>query len=265
MNIPQPIFKYMKNRSNNLIFLLSATFVAFLIGGCGGHHKNQPQNISTGRSFHLIIRATVGGSDLLYDTIYHSGTSPAFAVTDFRYYVSNVKAIRDDGTERKLSRSVVLVDPHQRDYDLGILPEGLYKGLHFTVGLDSAVNHCDPTVFEAGHPLAIQTPSMHWDWNSGYIFMKVEGRVAASKQSASAPGAEIFYHIGMDRMKRDISIQTRFSVGKSPANEMRLKFDLTKMLAGIDMRSEISTHSFDNQPLATRIADNWQGAFSPDN
>jgi len=233
-----------------------------LMCGCEKHRKSPKPALDTGSPFHLAIRATVAGADLSYDSVYHSITSREFTITDFRYYISNVSAIRDDGTERKLSCSVILVDPHQRDYDLGMLPEGSYKGLRFTVGLDSAVNHGDPTVFEKGDPLAIQTPSMHWDWNSGYLFMKVEGNVDTTKRSAGAAVTEFFYHIGMDGMKRMITIQTRFSAGKSLKTTVRLKFDLAKMLAMIDMQSDISTHSFDNQPLANRLADSWQHAFS---
>jgi hypothetical protein len=92
--------------------------------------------------------------------------------------------------------------------------------------------------------------------------MKVEGKVDTTRTNAGAPATEFFYHIGMDRMKRLINVQTRFSVSKSLANKIRLEFDLTKMLAGIDMQSDISTHSFDNQPLAERLANNWQQAFS---
>jgi hypothetical protein len=257
-------FKHMKNCTNKSIFLLSVMFAFLFICSCGEHRKNPQPIIDAGLPFHLVFRATVSGADLLYNSIYHAVTSRAFIITDFRYYVSNVTAIRDDGTEQKLSGSIILVDPHQRDYNIGKLPEGSYTGIRFTVGLDSAANHCDPTVFEKGNPLAIQTPSMHWDWNSGYLFMKIEGKVDTTKRSAGAPVTEFFYHLGMDRMKRVVEIPTHFAVSNSLENNVRLKFDLAKMLAGVDMQSELSTHSFDNQPLAVRMADSWQQAFLPD-
>jgi hypothetical protein len=253
----------MKNYISKSVFFLSFIVATMLICRCDESRKSLKPALSPGSPFHLVFRATVDGADLLYDSIYHSATSRAFSVTDFRYYVSNVTAIRDDGTEHKLS-CTVLVDPHQRDYDLGILPEGSYTGLRFTVGLDSATNHSDPTVFEKGNPLAIQTPSMHWDWNSGYLFMKFEGKVDTTKRNASAPVTEFFYHIGMDGLKRMITIQTPFTVGKSLKTTVKLKLDLARMLAMIDMKSDISTHSFDNRPLATKLADSWQRAFSAD-
>jgi len=255
----------MKNYTNKSIFLLSVMIAALFICDCGEHRKSPRPNSNTGLPFHLMIRATVGDADLIYASVYHSAASRAFAVTDFRYYISNVAAIRDDGTEQKLPCSVILVDPRQRNYDLGTLPEGSYKGLRFIVGLDSAVNHCDPTVFEKGNPLAIQTPSMHWDWNSGYLFTKIEGKVDTSKKGNEPPNTEFFYHIGMDPMKRSIEIPINFVVGKSSTNSLRLKCDLAAILGCINPRSEISTHSFDNQQLAARIADRMQAAFSPEN
>jgi hypothetical protein len=119
-------------------------------------------------------------------------------------------------------------------------------------------------VFEAGHPLAMQTPSMHWDWNSGYLFMKIEGRVDTSGNGNALPVTEFFYHIGLDKMRRTIELPGEFSIGKSSTRCVRLKCDLAVLLAAIDMRSELSTHSFDNGPLAARIADRWQTAFSLD-
>jgi hypothetical protein len=248
----------MKTRHYNQQLRIALLGITLAICGCGNHCNNA----STGQSLHLIIRTTVSGVDLVHDSIYHPVASRSVLFTDFRYYVSHIVAIRDDGTAHQTVCGVLLVDPRQQDYNLGSLPPGSYQALRFVVGLDSATNHADPTVFESGHPLAMQTPSMHWDWNSGYLFMKLEGRVDTT--GTGLPGTEFFYHIGMDAMKRSIDIPVRFTIGKKSTTAVRLKFDLAVLLAGVDMRSEILTHSFDNQILATRIADRWQAAFSPD-
>lgn len=233
-----------------------------LVCNCGNHRPTPSPSAPVGYPFHLVIRATVDGADLLYDSVYHSSASRAFTVTDFRYYLSNITAIRDDDTGLDLSCSAMLVEPQKREYDPGRLPAGSYKALRFTLGLDSAVNHGDPTLFAAGHPLSIQTPSMHWDWNSGYIFMKLEGMADTTKTGRGAPITKFFYHIGMDRMKRVITVQTRFSIGSSSKNSVPLKFDIAEIFAVIDLKSETATHTIDNEPLAGRMADSWQQAFS---
>jgi len=243
-------------------FVIIAT--ALLIFSCDNRNQNSPKLSADKSTVRLIIRATIADKDLVYGSVYRTSTSRAFTITDFRYYLSKVVAIREDGSPVPARCSVLLVDPGCRNYDLGYLPAGSYKGLRFIVGLDSAVNHGDPTVFEAGNPLAIQTPSMHWDWNSGYLFMKIEGKVDTTRRGSAAPTTEFFYHIGMDRMKRAIELPVKFSVGKSSGTTIPIKFDVAAMLGCVDLQSEISTHSFDNLPLATRIADRWQSSFSVD-
>jgi hypothetical protein len=255
----------MNIRSLNRTIRLAGLLTAVLVYSCGNRPQRKSLPANKGSSIRLYIRDVIAGADLNYDSIYHDTTSRAYKIIDFRYYISNIRAIRHDEVEQPVACAAILVDPGRRMYDLGSLPEGAYKGLRFIIGLDSAVNHGDPTVFEPGHPLAIKTPSMHWDWNSGYLFMKIEGKVDTTGKGLGPPVTEFFYHIGMDRMKRTIEIPMTFRVDKSSGNSLRLKFNLTALLGCIDLRSEISTHTFDNQSLAGRIADSWQTAFSPDN
>jgi hypothetical protein len=254
----------MTTRTNPLHVGLAALGIA--LAGCGrADHRQEPKRTSGDAiPLHLHIRSTIAGADLAYDTVYRRAGTPAFTVTDCRYYISHIEAIRDDGAAIPVSDTVVLVDPGRRVYEPGSLPRGVYRGVRFVVGLDSATNHGDPTVFAAGHPLAMQTPSMHWDWNSGYLFMKVEGRVDTTGKGGGVPATEFFYHFGTDAMKRTVDVAVRFAVGDSSAGPVRLCFDLGTMLERVDMRTETSTHSFDNAPLAAGMADRWGSAFSSD-
>jgi len=245
-----------------IVFLLFSAIVFFV---CNKDQGQRPAHAKvSATSFGLAVRATVGEANLKYDSLYHLARGRAITITDFRYYISNIKAIRDDGTEQQAACGVVLVNPDQKNYDFGTIPAGSYKGLKFTIGLDSNTNHGDPTVFNAGNPLAIQTPSMHWDWNSGYLFMKIEGKVDTTAKCSGSLAVEFFYHLGMDTMKRVIEIPVTFSVQAGKSETVRLKVDLARMLNVVDMRHETATHSFDNVPLARKIADSWQASFSLD-
>ena len=131
------------------------------------------------------------------------------------------------------------------------------------LGLDSATNHTDPTTFSASNPLSIQSPGIHWDWNSGYIFMKIEGQVDTTLANTGTLDLQYFYHVGLDDLKRTIDFSTEaFTVASGSDYEIGLEFDLLEALNNVDMRTENETHTFNNIPLATKIADNWQGAFS---
>ena len=254
----------MITRSRCLSTCLATIALSLMICSCENRHPGSPQVSNTRPATQLIIRAIVAGADLQYDSLFHDSVSRAFVVTDFRYYISNIKGIRDDGTEHRAPRAVLLINPGRKGYDIGPLPVGAYKAIRFTLGLDSATNHSDPTVFDTTNPLAIQTPSMHWDWNSGYLFMKLEGRVDTTIKGTGVPATEFFYHLGMDGMERTIDLPLKFLIGTSSADTVRVKFDLAILLACVDMRVETSTHSFDNHALAARMADRWQAAFSVD-
>lgn len=44
------------------------------------------------------------------------------------------------------------------------------------IGVNSAVNHLDPSTYSSSHPLAPKSPSMHWGWTAGYRFVALEGK-----------------------------------------------------------------------------------------
>jgi len=66
--------------------------------------------------------------------------------------------------------------------DRHLLWEGVGNYLDFSsftanIGVDSTQNHEDPSAREASDPLFIlNSGDMHWGWNTGYIFLMVEGR-----------------------------------------------------------------------------------------
>jgi len=56
---------------------------------------------------------------------------------------------------------------------VGMLPQGDYRGLKFRVGVPFDLNHADP--IRATPPLT--ESSMHWGWQGGYKFLRLDGRV----------------------------------------------------------------------------------------
>jgi hypothetical protein len=198
-----------------------------------------------------------------YTGTFTDNTGRKFKLSDCRYYISNIVLIKNDGTELPITGKVILANANNNDYEIGTVPVGSYKGFRFMMGLDSATNHSDPTTYPSTNPLSLQTQPIHWSWNSGYIFMMVEGLVDTSLAANGTPNFDFFYHVGLDNMKRTIDLSTSaFTVSGNGENEIGLLFDLRKVLNNVDMRTENETHSMDNMPLATKIANNWQSAFS---
>lgn len=93
--------------------------------------------------------------------------------TNIKYYVSNIKLKKSDGTWWEDPYSYYLIDLSLTDgnlINLDSVPEGDYTDLSYTIGVDSLHNVS-----------GVQTGSlstsnnMFWSWNTGYIFLKLEG------------------------------------------------------------------------------------------
>lgn len=251
----------------NISFILLLTVVTgLLFSGCKKDDDDETTPAPTPNAvqrFGFHMHSMVGSSAAAYGTTFTDNSGRKFNLADFRFYISNVVLIKDDGSEYPFTNKVILVNPTTNEYDLGDAPVGSYKGFKFILGLDSATNHSDPTIYPASNPLSIQSPSIHWTWNSGYIFMKVEGQVDTTLANTGTPNYDFFYHIGMDMFKRNIDFSTEaFTIVSGSDKEIGLEFDLLEMLSNVDMRTENETHTMNNMPLATKIADNWSSAFT---
>lgn len=158
----------------------------------------------------LSFRANIQGQTLDCSKQYKAvGASKAtFRPHDLRLYVHNVRLITTAGEEvpmelvpdgRWQSRSVALLDfedktgtctygtPETNMRIQGILPEGEYKGLRFTMGVPFAENH--QNAFEASAPLNVT--SMFWSWRAGYKFFRLDGFTDHSEKQISYR-----FHIG---------------------------------------------------------------------
>ena len=242
----------MKNFKTGLIILLSI----FTLVSC-----KKEDNVSIPQTLTFHWHSMVGTKDAKFVTPFTSN-SINFNLSDWRYYVSNFVLIKSDGTEYPIDGNVFLINIAQDEYEIENIPTGNYKGFRFTVGLDSATNHKDPTTYEASNPLSIQSPGIHWSWSSGYIFMKIEGKYDSTVAQTGPIDQPFFYHIGMDKMKQNIDFSTHaFTVSDGGANTIHLSMDILKLLDELDLRTENATHTFDNMALAQKIKNTWVNVF----
>lgn len=122
-------------------------------------------------------------------------TKATTQLRDLRFYVSDVALIRKDGkavpvtlrsSAFELTRkggSVTLIDLENGTGACaeegtkatnarirGTVPKGSYKGLSYTVGVPSALNHTDV----AGAPSPLNLAALGWSWQFGRKFVKIE-------------------------------------------------------------------------------------------
>ncbi len=225
--------------------------------------ETTPKSAKQVLNFHW--HSMVGSADASYGVQYTSTDGIKFKLSDWRYYVSNFVLIKEDGTEYPIADKVLLINIANADYSLDSVPVGNYKGFKFTVGLDSLTNHKDPTLYSASNPLSLQSPSIHWSWNSGYIFMKIEGKYdsTVAQLGGTSINQSFFFHVGTDKLKQVIDYTDQpFSVVSGADKELHIEMDFLKILNSVNLRTENATHTMDNMPLATKVSNNWKTAFS---
>ena len=133
------------------------------------------------------------------DTIYTASTpkyinanGDTFSVTKFKYYVSNIKLKRLDGTYYTEPESYHLLNAGDTinycRFSLKKVPYDYYVSIEFILGVDSFRN-CDGAQSGALDP----SEDMFWSWSSGYIFVKFEGYSSRSYPSNSH---NLTFHVG---------------------------------------------------------------------
>lgn len=145
-----------------------------------------------------------------------------------------------------------------------------FGNLSFNIGVPDNLNHADPAAFPNDHPLNILNASdMHWSWNPGYIFVKIEMIADTSLNQMENFNHIISFHVGMDEAFRqsEFSNLTWNNAGNG-LEQLRLKVDFETLLhkenSTVDLKTESSTHSAPAQmPLSLKLADNFKSALSP--
>lgn len=129
----------------------------------------------------LQINHKLGANAFQSGTQVTNNLGQGFNVDRLQYYIGEVTLIHDGSQTTTIPDSWILVNANQTvSVSLGSHSIGSLEGISFGIGVDSAHNHLDPSQYAMNHPLAPQSPSMHWGWSSGYRFVAMEGNSGAN-------------------------------------------------------------------------------------
>lgn len=172
----------------------------------------------------------------------HPDTKEQIIITMLKYYITNVKFKNTDGTWWSEPESYHLVDASTASApELTILdvPSADYTDVSYTIGVDSTRN-----VSGAQSGALSTTNNMFWSWNTGYIFVKIEGTSPAAKDSA------FLYHLGGFKSPTSaIQINTQsfngslLGVNNSATPVVHMAVDLEKVWTnGVTLESVYKIH-----------------------
>ena len=124
----------------------------------------------------------------------HSNTGDSLSFNELRYYVSNVKLKKADGSTWAMPNSyhLVIAEGDQPSFLwLYEIPGGEYTGMEYSLGVDSLRATEGPYTGDLA-----PDKNMFWNVNDGFAAVKVGGE---SPQSNQGQGGNFEFHLGGDR------------------------------------------------------------------
>lgn len=192
-----------------------------------------------GKKVHLHLNHLLGSTKMEYMKAVKSPSTYFFKVEMLRYYISEIKITHDGGKVTAAKDVWVLVNPEKgNEYELGTFDITKVEGIEFGLGVDKAHNHLDPTTYAATHPLAMQTPTMHWGWTSGYRFITFEGYAGATEATATT---NFQLHTLDDANYKTVKITTN-AANTNGELFINLNADYAQMLKGITATTGVISH-----------------------
>jgi hypothetical protein len=258
------------------LFLIACVCACTVFVSCSDDNNSDP---NTG-SLTLEFDNVVGDANLQLSTSgepYTNSKGEAYNVTRLTYYVSNIKLKREDGTvftdpvKSDGSAGYYLVDEgdlESQEVVLKDIPAGNYTEVTFTIGVDAAQ-------VDQGAQTGALDPAhgLFWSWNTGYIFLVLEGESSASTET----GNVFQYHVG--GYKEDASnamlvnnvktivlgFDDTAPVRAEHRPEVHLMFDVNKFLDGSGEEITFTGKASRHMPAVCKdLANNIPGAFVVD-
>ncbi len=255
----------MPSAPRSLRSLLSLPFL--LAAACTGHdhsahqHDEEDMAASLSSDVTLSFQGVVGSEAFACGRSFGSGPG-MFQPADFRLYLSEIKLLDANGTEVPValtndgkwqSDRVALLDFEDKTGDCTgtsetntqirgkvAAPTATYTGLRFTVGVPFVDNHQD----RAAAPAPLNLSAMFWSWQSGYKFLRAEGKTTSSVPFVA--------HIGSTGCTKDGSGQVvscsspnraTVTIPLTDPSRQTVRVDLAALLGGSNLASPAECHS----------------------
>ncbi|GAB3728568.1 MbnP family protein [Spirosoma lituiforme] len=236
---------------------------------------------NTTNSVSIEFENRVGDQKLVLGTpAYKTSAGEPFALTKLNYFVSTISLKNENGTIQKFPDQYFLIrqsDAASQVITLNNVPSGNYSEMSFTIGVDSAKS-VSPVAERVGvlDVTSYGDDGMYWSWNSGYIFLKIEGTSTAVPKTASATQS-FGIHVGgygggwngaaktVNNLRTvTVPMTTKATVRGNIAPEIHLFVDALTIFNGTNKISLATTNSVHSPAVAAPIADNYKAMFQVD-
>lgn len=189
-------------KSNIWALAIAMAFVSFISTSCKKkeeHHTEGDIELEFDHKWGMNWAAFSMNTEMT-----HPSTGEKMTFTTLRYYISNVKLKKEDGSwwnENESCHLITVGTNTSPKVKLEDVPVGKYTAIEYTIGVDSTRN-------VSGAQTGALAPSngMFWSWLTGYIFIKAEG----TSPDSGASNGEFKFHIGGFRNENNTNaVRTR--------------------------------------------------------
>lgn len=192
--------------------------------------------------------------------------------TLLNYFVSNITLTRTDGSVYAVPQDscyflIKHTPPETHRIELKV-PEGKYSSVTFLIGVDSLRSTQGPEKRQGVLDVGAGARGMYWQWNSGYIFFKMEGK---SKSLPDSTKNGFYYHIGgyggfdsktLNCIRYKTLAFDKLKVSKNKTPVVNITFDAAKFFSAQTPIKVTEKRSIMGGPVSVKIADNYTDIFS---
>ncbi len=246
------------------LLILSMFSLGAVFTSCNDKVECDPCEPVTGQ-LSVSVQPVFGGEILHLDSAYTTAEGYSVQFTDLKFFAEDVR-----GPMSQL-KDASFFDYRESGINL-FTAEGSpdnYGTLEGNLGVQASLNNSDPAAFSNENVLNISNSGgMHWGWNPGYIFMKVEARVDTILDGNDLFDHNVIFHVGKNENLQNFSFS---NVNWQQMGDMSynfpLKLDMQQFLQNgsqtIDLKTEFTSHTAPGQEaLSLKLIQNFNASLS---
>lgn len=231
-------------------------------------------------SLELTAALSFGNEPFELDQQYTLPSGEKLTFTEVRYWLSNIKFLKQDGSAVAVPGSYYLMEIKKEQYveggsesgpvrpslpanrrelvNVAAVPAGVYTGIEFSIGVDPAYN--DNLSLQAGelHTLRNMT-TLTWMWFTSYIFTKTKGQYVAVDGSTDSFGWETGTNNDFRTTRQTFS--TPVTVSAKKRLQVSLRADVAKLFTSLSPSTTPHINAGQADARAT-LSDGFKDMFS---
>lgn len=239
------------------------------LSSCGKDEPITEPEVNNTGTVEIRFVPTMNGQAFQLNTPFIGPNDKRIQIESFKSYFSQIRLSTNDVVKGK--QDISLLDFGSNNKSILISTQaGNIDKIEFGIGVNKTLNgtsdpNFNPSSYATTHPLSIYN-GMYWTWASGYVFVKIEGRIDTSASQTQTPLFTCFYHTGLDTLystKSFNDLNLSVTKGQTTIVEIAVEFnEIFKTQSDtIDMVDKYFTHTSDDFELAQKVITNFKLAL----